>query len=879
MILPDKPAKSLLLRAAAHQDADLEMPPPENKVAAAALKSEELGLIELWIEQGAKGEVHGPGPIAWKPLPPALNTIFAVALTPDGQFAACGRGNRVFIYQIPTGQLAAQLADPQLRNGQSPRVAHRDTVNSLAFSRDGELLASGGYRELKIWRRVKPSQIFKSTQAAEILASTPSQDGQWLASVDKDGDLMCWPVNSDPPTLLAENQSTNAILRFSPNSTRLVVASASQLSVLKTSEGALEFETRGLSNVTAVAWTTDTSLAVADSSGSVRVFSIEARRGLSVVGKELKSRAAVALLETAGTSTNRLLTGGSDGLVKLWDLKSGKVVFETKLGSAPTSVALRPDGKVIATTSGNSVKLWKVSDAKLIAEIKGDRHLADAVAAGERELVFAKSELEYRKSVLKSFETNHTEIVARQKKAMETNAAILKVLIEKQTVLTNALALESEAAKALDNMRSGVRTAVEAYLTAAEGEQSPTNLLAEAKTALEKFPEDTKEKRKAAAKKLAETKKKVEEAEKALKPVAISKSTADHELELASAALQKSNESAPVVKQDVENAETELTRAEAALKTSKRLAAAAEQPVQALAFSSDNSLLLTASTDGALRSWSADTGAPCETFGDVSGVKSLTLSGQAKVLVGTSSGVGQWNLESKWVLDLVIGTGGGNSALADRVNALEFTPDGKSLLSGGGEPSRDGEIKVWDVETGRLLHEFKNVHSDSVFALDLSPDGKFLASAGADRFARVTDFATGKILKNLEGHANHVLGVSWKHDGRTLLTAGADNVAKTWDFSSGERRKNIEGFSKEVTSVSFIGFGGTAVLTSGDGQAVIVNDEGRKLRSLPGTSDYLYSGAASIDGRTVVAGGSDGSLRVWDAEGGKLLKQFPAPAN
>ena len=145
-ILPDKPLSSLLLRAAAHQDADLEMPPPENKVAAAALKPEELGLIELWIEKGAKGEVHGLGPIAWKPLPPALNTIFAVTLTPDGQFAACGRGNRVFIYQIPTGQLAAQLADPQLRNDQGPRVAHRDTVNSLAFSRNGELLASGGYR-------------------------------------------------------------------------------------------------------------------------------------------------------------------------------------------------------------------------------------------------------------------------------------------------------------------------------------------------------------------------------------------------------------------------------------------------------------------------------------------------------------------------------------------------------------------------------------------------------------------------------------------------------------------------------------------------------------------------------------------------------------
>src|ERR1051325_1011195 len=133
-VVPKKPRDSLLLKAAAHQDEDLIMPPRDNKVAAAALKPEELGLIQLWIEQGAKGQVRAAAPIAWQPMPAVLNAIYAVALTRDGQFAACGRANQLFVYHLPSTQLVARLADVKLGGG----AAHRDTVNALAFSPDGD---------------------------------------------------------------------------------------------------------------------------------------------------------------------------------------------------------------------------------------------------------------------------------------------------------------------------------------------------------------------------------------------------------------------------------------------------------------------------------------------------------------------------------------------------------------------------------------------------------------------------------------------------------------------------------------------------------------------------------------------------------------------
>ena len=43
-----------------------------------------------------------------------MNPIYAVALTPDGQYAACGRANQIFVYHVPSGQLVTRLTDPAL---------------------------------------------------------------------------------------------------------------------------------------------------------------------------------------------------------------------------------------------------------------------------------------------------------------------------------------------------------------------------------------------------------------------------------------------------------------------------------------------------------------------------------------------------------------------------------------------------------------------------------------------------------------------------------------------------------------------------------------------------------------------------------------------
>ena len=107
-IEPGKGAESLLLKVAAHQAEPL-MPPEDNDVGAERLTSDELGLLKLWIDQGAHGEVAVASPIQWQPLPPGVNPIYAVAISPDGQYAAAGRSNQIFLYHVPSRRAIGRL--------------------------------------------------------------------------------------------------------------------------------------------------------------------------------------------------------------------------------------------------------------------------------------------------------------------------------------------------------------------------------------------------------------------------------------------------------------------------------------------------------------------------------------------------------------------------------------------------------------------------------------------------------------------------------------------------------------------------------------------------------------------------------------------------
>src|SRR4029079_16075551 len=108
----------------------------------------------------------------------------------------------------------------------------------------------------------------------------------------------------------------------------------------------------------------------------------------------------------------------------------------------------------------------------------------------------------------------------------------------------------------------------------------------------------------------------------------------------------------------------------------------------------------------------------------------------------------------------------------------------KLLATGGGDASRSGELMIWDVTSQTLVREIKDAHSDTVMGVEFSRDGKYLLSGGADKFVKIFEVATGTHVRSFEGHTHHVLDVSWKADGSTIASAGADNAVKIWNVET-----------------------------------------------------------------------------------------------
>lgn len=252
-------------------------------------------------------------------------------------------------------------------------------------------------------------------------------------------------------------------------------------------------------------------------------------------------------------------------------------------------------------------------------------------------------------------------------------------------------------------------------------------------------------------------------------------------------------------------------------------------------------------------------------------VQSLAFTADGKTLAsGSYRELKLWKLTgdgeaAEWKLDKTIGTGDATSPLADRVIALDFSPDDKWLAMAGGVPTRGGQVALYSMADGKIEKSFDNLHSDTIQAIAFSSDGKQLVTGSADKFVRLVDLPDGKIARSFEGHTHHVLGVAISKDGKTIVSAGADNVMRFWDATTGERKKASATFEKEVTSVQFAG--DEFVACTGDAKVETFKDSGNKSKSLSGSADFMHAVAASADGKTIIAGGQDGILRAWTSDG------------
>ena len=249
---------------------------------------------------------------------------------------------------------------------------------------------------------------------------------------------------------------------------------------------------------------------------------------------------------------------------------------------------------------------------------------------------------------------------------------------------------------------------------------------------------------------------------------------------------------------------------------------------------------------------------------------------------------------------------------------MAISPDGTLVAAGGGfyNPRAEGWLKVWDAASGKLVWD-RPVPGTTVMSLAFHPDGRSLAvgyglrrdlkHAGHVQLHRVTDGAPlgdpfGKLVGGvnavafdrdgrrlalagfgrievwdvetramveppLTGHTKWVYCVAFHPDGKHLASGGWDNTIQLWDLDHRRRDPDDPG-PPGLRRGDRLQPGRHAARLGQRGQerpALGGTATGRQLAAFHGHTDRVHALAFHPDGRRILSGSLDGTVKVWDA--------------
>ena len=185
----------------------------------------------------------------------------------------------------------------------------------------------------------------------------------------------------------------------------------------------------------------------------------------------------------------------------------------------------------------------------------------------------------------------------------------------------------------------------------------------------------------------------------------------------------------------------------------------------------------------------------------------------------------------------------------------------------------DNTIRIIDLDK---MEQRKTIasHADWVTQLAYSDDGKRLGSSSRDKSAKVIDAETGDLLVSYPGHAAAVRGIASIGDGAQWMSVGADNKWHRWEL---EGAKKIAEVPLGGEPAKLLKIDQSVIVPCADKHWVKIDLSSNAVSlKIPGHEDWVVSVAYSPTTNKLATGGIDGSVRVWNAADGSLLKNWVA---
>lgn len=240
-----------------------------------------------------------------------------------------------------------------------------------------------------------------------------------------------------------------------------------------------------------------------------------------------------------------------------------------------------------------------------------------------------------------------------------------------------------------------------------------------------------------------------------------------------------------------------------------------------------------------------------------SGVDQVLISpnNQVMVTVGTDHLPRLWSVsKGTWLKTL-----GGYTA---PVTTLAISPNSKLLISG----REDGTIQLWDGVSGKFLQNFKG-HQKAVTAIAISPDARTFVSTSKDRTLRRWNLQTGALLKILNLPPTDITAITYGATSDRLIMASQDHQLQIWNLNTGKIDRTFAGHTDTVVGLQLIN--NHTLVSFGKDRGLIWDlDREALVQVLPEASaDTLL---VSKCNRNLITVHSDGNIRVWIPQGGKL---------